>query len=105
MLGLGAVVTRGRGGPKLCPHLAPHHPGVGLHMEVSQELAQLRHIPTPGDCRPQAQHQPGLRRRRGPAHERRAAARTAAAYESVAEEVTGSATKQVMAKSVTEQVA
>ena len=60
------------------------------------------------DRRPQAQRQPGLRRRRGPAHEcrkaRRAAARTAAAaaYESVAEEVTGSVTEQVMAESVPE---
>merc|ERR1711952_378891 len=76
----------------MCPHL-------GLHMEVSQVRAQLGHAPAPGDRRPQAQRQPGLRRRRGPAHERRkgwraaprtAAAEQAAAYESVAEEVTGS---------------
>ena len=70
--------------------------------------AQLGHAPAPADCCPQAQRQPGLRRRRGPAHEcrkaRRAAARTAAAaaYESVAEEVTGSVTEQVMAESVPE---
>ena len=73
-----------------------------------QVRAQLGHAPAPADRRPQAQRQPGLRRRRGPAHERRkvqgAAARTAAAYESVAEEVTGPVTEQVMAESVTQQV-
>ena len=98
--------------PELCPHLAPRHPGVGLHMEVSQVRAQLGHAPSPGDRRPQAQRQPGLRRRRGPAHERRkarraalraAAAEQAAAYESVAEEVAKSVTEKV-AKSITEEV-
>ena len=34
VLGLGAAVSRGRGVPELCPHLA-------LHMEVSQVQAQL----------------------------------------------------------------
>ena len=37
-LGLGAAVSRGRGVPELCPHLA-------LHMEVSLVRAQLRHAP------------------------------------------------------------
>ena len=86
--------------PELCPHLA------NFHVEC-QVWAQLGHAPAPDDCRPQAQRQPGLRRR-GPAHKRRrAAARTAAeqaaAYESVAEEVTGSVTEQV-AKVLTKQV-
>ena len=86
--------------PELCPHLA-------LHMEVSQVWAQLGHAPAPADCRPQAQRQPGLRRR-GPAHKRRrAAARTAAeqaaASKNAAEEVTGSVTEQV-AKALTKQV-
>ena len=86
-----------------------------LHVETHagmawcQVRAQLGRAPAPADRRPQAQRQPGLRRRRRPAHERckaqRAAARTAAAYESVAGEVTGSVTEQVMAESVTEQVA
>ena len=88
--------------PELCPHLA-------LHMEVSQVWAQVGRAPAPADCRPQAQRQPGLRRR-GPAHKRRrAAARTAAAAEqaaaseNVAKEVTGSVTEQV-AKVLTKQV-
>ena len=34
-----------------------------------QVWAQLRHAPAPADRRPPAQQQPGLRRRRGPAHE------------------------------------
>ena len=76
--------------------------------------AQLGRAPAPADCRPQAQRQPGLRRRRGPAHERRkarrAAARTAAATaeqaaETVAVEVTKPVTEQVAStESVTEQV-
>merc|ERR1712155_376062 len=97
-----AAVSRGRGAPKLCPHLA------NFYVEC-QVWAQLGHAPAPADGRPQAQRQPGLRRRRGPAHERRKAqraeARTAAAYESIAEEVTGSVTEQVMAESVAEQAA
>ena len=88
-------------------------PTPGLHMEVSQVRAQLGHAPAPGDRRPQAQRQPGLRRRRGPAHERRKGWRAAPrTYESIAEEVTRSdteqieaVTKQVVAESVTEQVA
>ena len=89
-------------------------------MEVSQVRAQLRHALAPGDRRPQAQRQLGLRRRRGPAHERRkarrAAARTAAAaaeqaaaYEAVTEEVADPAetvTEEVDSnESVTEMVA
>ena len=105
-LGLGAAVSRGRGVPELCPHLA-------LHMEVSQVQAQLGHAPAPADRRPQAPRQPGLRRRRGPAHERRKGWRAAPrTYESIAEEVTRSdteqieaVTEQVVAESVTEQVA
>ena len=88
--------------PELCPHLA------NFHVEC-QVWAQLGHAPAPDDCRPQAQRQPGLRRR-GPAHKRRrAAARTAAAAEqaaaseNVAKEVTGSVTEQV-AKALTKQV-
>ena len=78
-------------------------------MAWCQVRAQLGRAPAPADRRPQAQRQPGLRRRWGPAHERckarRAAARTAAAaeqaaaYECVAEELTGSVTEQ-MAESV-----
>ena len=85
-----------------------------LHVETHagmawcQVRAQLGRPPAPADRRPQAQRQPGLRRKRGPAHEgrkaQRAVARTAAAYESVAEEVTGSVTEHLMAESVTEQV-
>ena len=68
-----------------------------------QVRAQLGRAPAPADRRPQAQRRPGLRSRRGSAHERRKARRTAArtaaaeqaaAYESVAEEVTGSVTEQ-----------
>ena len=94
--------------PELCPHLANFHVEVHARMAWGQVWTQLGHAPAPGDRRPQAQSQTGLRRRRGPAHERRkaqrAAARTAAAaaYESVAEEVTGSVTEQVMAESVPE---
>ena len=86
-----------------------------LHVETHagmawcQVRAQLGRAPAPADCRPQAQCQPGLRRR-GPAHKRRrAAARTAAAaeqaaaYENVTEEVPGSVTEQV-AKALTKQV-
>ena len=43
-----------------------------------QVRAQLGCAPAPGDCRPQHQRQPGLRRRRGPAHEQRKARRAAA---------------------------
>ena len=71
-----------------------------------QVRAQLGRAPAPADRRPQAQRRPGLRRRRGPAHqrrvERRAAARTAAAaaeqaaaYEAVTEEVANPVTEQV----------
>ena len=73
--------------------------------------AQLGHAPAPDDRRPQATRQLRLRRRQGPAYERckarRAAARiaVAAAYESIAEEVTASVTEQVVAKSITKQVA
>ena len=87
--------------PELCPHLA------NFHVEC-QVWAQLGHAPAPDDCRPQAQRQPGLRRR-GPAHKRRravartaAAAVQAAASENVAKEVTGSLTEQV-AKALTKQ--
>merc|ERR1712155_272829 len=97
-----AAVSRGRGAPELCPYLA------NFYVEC-QVRAQLGHAPAPADCCPQAQRQPGLRRR-GPAHKRRrAAARTAAAAEqaaaseNVAEEVTGSVTEQV-AKAHTKQV-
>ena len=69
-LGRGAAVSRGRGVPELCPHLAPQNHGVGLNMEVSQVQAQLRHAPAPGDHLPPAQRQPGQRRRQGPAHNR-----------------------------------
>ena len=68
-LGRGEVVTSGRGVPKLCPHLATFH--VESHGMIlwCQVWAQLRHAPAPPDRRPPAQQQPGLRRRRGPAHE------------------------------------
>ena len=108
-LGRGEVVTSGRGVPKLCPHLATFH--VESHGMIlwCQVWAQLRHAPAPADCRPQAQRQPGLRRR-GPAHKRRraaaqtaAAAEQAAASENVAKEVTRSVTEQV-AKVLTKQV-
>ena len=84
-LGLGAAVSRGRGVPELCPHLA-------LHMEVSQVQAQLGHAPAPG---------PAHKRRRAAA-QTAAAAEQAAASENVAKEVTGSLTEQV-AKALTKQ--
>ena len=94
---------------------ANFHAETHAGMAWVQVRAQLGRAPAPADRRPrgpQAQRQPGLRRRRGPAHERRKARRVAAqtaaeqaaAYESVAEEVTRSVTKQLMAESVTEQV-
>ena len=87
-----------------------------LHVETHAGMAwcqvreQLGRALAPAHHRPQAQRQPGPRRR-GPAHKRRrAAARTsaaaaeqAAASENVAEEVTGSVTEQV-AKVLTKQV-
>ena len=78
---------------------ANFHAETHAGMAWCQVRAQLGRAPAPADPRPQAQRQPGLRRRRGPAHERRkvrrAAARTAAAaaveqaaaYKSIAEAV------------------
>ena len=55
-----------------------------LHVETRARMAwcqvraKLGHAPAPAHLRPQAQRQPGLRRRRGPAHEQRKARRAAA---------------------------
>ena len=88
---------------------ANFHAEAHAGMAWCQVRAQLGRAPAPADCRPQTQRQPGLKRR-GPAHKRRraaaqtaAAAEQAAASENVAEEVTGSVTKQV-AKVLTKQV-
>ena len=94
---------------------ANFHAETHAGMAWVQVRAQLGRAPAPADRRPQAQHQPGLRRRRGPAHERRkvrrAAARTAAAaaeqaaaYEAVTEEMANPVTEEVT-NPATEEVA